>query len=112
MNELKPVATDLDALSVFPFLSDSFDNLKIELLSYLAKAMGVSPEVDTLEWWKRNSDALPSWSSAARKVLVVQPPSAAAKRMFSILANSFGDKQENSLEDYVEASVMLQYNHD
>ena len=48
---------------------------------------------------------------SARKVLVVQPSSAAAERVFSILSNSFTDQQEQSLEDYVEASVMLQYNH-
>lgn len=29
---------------------------------------------------------------------------------FSLLANSFGDKQDNSLEDYVEASIMLRVN--
>ena len=55
-------------------------------------------------------DGLPHWSSAERKVLVVQPSSAAAERVFSILSISFTDQQEQSLEDYVEASVMLQYN--
>ena len=109
---MKPVATDVDALSVFPFLNDliAMNNLKGELPSYVAKASDVSPEFDILEWWKRNSDGLPHWSLAATKVLVVQPSSAAAERVFSILSNSFTDKQEHSLEDYVEASVMLQYN--
>ena len=35
------------------------------------------------------------------------PSSAAVERAFSLLANSFGDRQQNALEDYVEASVML-----
>ena len=30
--------------------------------------------------------------------------------LFSLLANYFGDKQDNSLEDYVEASIMLRVN--
>ena len=51
-----------------------------------------------------------AWSSAAMQALLVQPSSAAAERAFSLLANSFGDRQQNALEDYVEASVMLHYN--
>ena len=43
-------------------------------------------------------------------VLLVQPSSAAAERVFSILQSSFAMQQQSSLEDYVEVSVMLQYN--
>ena len=51
------------------------------------------------------------WSSAARKVLVLQPFSAGAERGFSLLKASFSDQQESSLQDYIEASLMLQYNN-
>lgn len=49
---MKPVATDMDALSVFPFLNDSItmNNLKGELPSYVGKALDMSPEFDVLEW--------------------------------------------------------------
>ena len=40
----------------------------------------------------------------------MQPSSAAAERVFSLLNNSFNAKQRSSLEDYIEGSVMLQYN--
>ena len=51
--------------------------------------------------------------SAALKVLLVQPSSAAAGRVFSLLSDSFSDRQQNCLEDCVEASLMiLQYNVD
>ena len=50
------------------------------------------------------------WSTAAQKVFLVQPSSAAAERVFSIL-NRFSDTQTNFLEDYVESTLMLQYNH-
>ena len=33
-----------------------------------------------------------------------------AERVFSILKNSFGDQQLSALEDYLEASLILQYN--
>ena len=61
-------------------------------------------------WWKRNEEVLPNWSSTCKSVLLVQPSLAAAERVFSILSNSFTDRQEHSLKDYIETSVMLQYN--
>ena len=53
---------------------------------------------------------LPAWAAAAKKVLVVQPSSAAAERAFSLLNSTFGDKQDNSLKDYIETSIMIRYN--
>ena len=44
---------------------------------------------------------LPYWSSAARKVLVVQPSSVAAERVFSLLS-TFSSQQDSSLEDYIK----------
>ena len=45
-------------------------------------------------------------------VLLVQPSSAGAERaFFFLLSNSFGCRQDNSLQDYIEASLMLQYNN-
>jgi len=54
---------------------------------------------------------LPAWAAAAKKVLVAQPSSAAAERVFSLLNSTYGDKQDNSLKDYIETSVMLRYNN-
>ena len=56
--------------------------------------------------------ATPHGSSAAQRVFLIQPSSAVAdhERVFSILNNTFSSTQMNSLEDYVEATVMLQYN--
>ena len=38
---------------------------------------------------------------------LIQPSSAAAERAFF---NTFTDRQDNTLQDYLESSVMLQYN--
>ena len=46
-----------------------------------------------------HQEELPYWSSLFKKVLLVQPSSAASERVFSLLNNSFDDKQQNSLED-------------
>ena len=43
-------------------------------------------------------------------VLLMQPSSAAAERVFSLLENSLSEKQARTLEDYIETSIMLQYN--
>ena len=113
--EIQPTADDIQELNVFPFLSPPNIELKAELPAYLARASAISlssdESCDTLSWWKNNSTELPQWSKSAQNVFLIQPSSVSAERVFSIL-NKFSDNQMNSLEDYVESSVMLQYNYD
>ena len=109
-NEMQPTTNDIDKLQAFPFLLNEIDGLKAEIPSYLAHAADVSSTVDTLRWWEDHKNDLPAWSSAVRKTLLLQPSSAAAERVFSLLKNTFGDQQQTSLSDYIEASLMVQYN--
>ena len=114
VSEIKPTALDIDDLSrSIPFFSDpSFiSDLKAELPTYIAKAHDVNPETQVFDWWGKNEASLPKWSSAAKKAVLVQPSSAASERVFSILNSSFGTQQFNCLEDYIETSLMLQYNY-
>ena len=109
--DLKPDASAIDALAAFPFLNTSILNsLKSELPDYLAKATDIASYVTTVDWWRRHQADLPHWSSAAQLVSLVQPSSAAAERIFSLLQNSFNHRQDHSLQDYLESSLMLQYN--
>ena len=104
--ELQPVDNNVDNLKIFPSLNLSIiiDNLKSEL-QYLAMAEDVSPSINKNDWWTKHETELPHWS----KVLLVQPSSAAAKRVFSLLSNSFTEQQMSSLEDYnIETSIMIQ----
>ena len=110
VHTMQPDAIAVDSLSAFPFLTDHTAGLKAELPTYLAKAADVDPSFCPLEWWKINAPELPCWSAAVRKVLLVQPSSAAPERVFSLLKVNFGDQQEHTLQDYIEASLMLQYN--
>ena len=72
-------------------------------------AEDVSPSVNLLVWW--DADDLPYWSKACSDVLLIQPSSAVAERLFfSILTNSFSDRQNHSLQDYIETSMMMQFN--
>ena len=113
VHEIHPASSDLDQLDLFPFIKSSdLLALKSELASYLAKASQVNPEgnFDLLKWWNTHETELPCWSATFKKVLLIQPSSAASERVFSLLNNSFNHSQQKCLEDYIEASIMLQYN--
>ena len=110
VHHLKPKATDVDSLSSFPFIQN-LSGLKESLATYLAKAEGVDSTIDVLQWWKESAKGIPAWAEAAKKVLVVQPSSGAAERVFSILNNTFSDQQDKALQDYIETSVILRYNY-
>ena len=110
--ELKPDAAAVDSLQAFPFFKASvLGDLKSELPNYLAKAADVHIDLDPLDWWKNHSADLPHWSAAAANVLLVQPSSAAAERVFSLLKASFVSQQDAALNDYIQTSLMLQYNN-
>ena len=48
----------------------------------VAASEDVSTEIDLIAWWKRHAIELPKWANAFNKVLLVQPSSAAAERVF------------------------------
>ena len=54
-----------------------------------------------------NSLNLPAWSQAARQITLIQP----SERVLSLLTNSFGERQNSTLQDYIAASIMMQYNN-
>ena len=93
--------------------------LKEELPDYLFACKRVSmPSTDTkreftdgiLLWWAKNHSKFPAWAEAARIVFCMTCNSAGVERVFSCMANLFGDKQLSSLGDYIEGSCMLAYN--
>ena len=97
------------AMSCIPFLGTAeIGSLKAELPTYLSKAAGVSDTFDILEWWKLNCNSLPHWSSLTKKILLIQPSSGTTERVFSFLKGSFTEQQTNTLQDYIELSLMLQ----
>ena len=65
------------------------------------------------KWYKGQEEhnAMPHWTRTYKLVLLVQPSSAAAERVFSLLNNYFNSQQEFSLDDYLQLSVTLQYNY-
>lgn len=112
VHDIKPTSQTILELKAFPFVSDDLGilgNLKVERPVYIAAAGDVSSKADTLDWWKRNESKVPHWQNACKRALLVQPSSAAAERLFSLLSKPFSDQPQRSLQDYIEASLMLQY---
>ena len=64
-------------------------------------------EINIIAWWKRHAIEFPKWANAFKKVLLVQPSSAAAESFFFSILQIFTAQQQSSLEDYIELSVML-----
>ena len=110
---LKPTNALVESLRAFPFLDSdtTIDGLKAELPAYLAAAEDVviPTEEKKVEWWCGHEEQLPRWASAVKQVLLVQPSSATADSI-SILKASFNEQQNCALVDYLQASVMSQYN--
>eukprot|EP00112_Aurelia_sp_Birch-Aquarium-sp1_P014586 Seg3162.1 transcript_id=Seg3162.1/GoldUCD/mRNA.D3Y31 product="hypothetical protein" protein_id=Seg3162.1/GoldUCD/D3Y31 len=115
VQSLNPTADSLQLLRNFPFLDDDtiIAGLVEELPMYLALVDGTQIQVEDekLKWWERNASNLPRWAKAVKKILVVQPSSAAAERVFSCMKSSLSYEQQSALEETVEASVMLRYNN-
>ena len=76
----------------------------------MADGAVIETEEGKVQWWATHYIALPNWSAAVKKILLVQPGSASAERVFSLLQNAFSKQQDAALEETVEASVMLRYN--
>ena len=76
-------------------LALAYKGLKEDFPLYVAGAEDVDPSYDPLVFWKEHESTLPTWSQAARQVLLVQPSSAASERVFSLLRNSFGERQHS-----------------
>lgn len=97
-------------------------NLKTELTHFLSAAKSFKFTTEraemseftkqVLKFWADNSGSkvFPTWVSAARIVFSLSPNSASCERVFSLLAQFYGDTREGALADQIEASLMLNYN--
>ena len=113
IQRLKPSAL-VESLRAFLFLDSdtTIDGLKAELPANLAAAedVVVPTEEKKVEWWCGHEEQLPRWASAVKQVILVQPSSAMSERAFLILEASFNEQQNCALVDYLQASLMSQYN--
>jgi len=122
----------LDCLVCFRFFSRPHPKLapyilkmKNELAAYKALIDGIPPRserevqdadgktydtFDIREWWVSVREKLPGFFMVLRAVLTHAPNSAPPERLFSILNDSFGSDQTRARADYIEYSLMRQFN--
>ncbi|CAB4025203.1 RNA-directed DNA polymerase from transposon BS, partial [Paramuricea clavata] len=102
VQELHPTAASVQELKQFGFFTDvAIVQLVEELPKYLAIADGlvIETEEGKVKWWSDQEITLPCWSTAVKKILLVQPSSAPAERVFSLLQNAFNKQQDAALEE-------------
>ena len=63
-----------------------------------------------LTFWSTQGKKMPTWREAAKIVFAIPPSSAASERVFSLLKAMFGEAQDSSLADVIQAALMLRYN--
>jgi len=103
-------------LKLIPFFNDNeVAALMMQLPAYRALAISevLTNSVDREVWWesKKHTAGVDRWFAGATMVMICQPSSASAERIFSMLKALIGDQQQaNALQDYQEASIMARYN--
>ena len=107
----RPNDVDINRLDAIRFLDNNvIQSLKDVLPVYLVKAAnipdGFDPRTELWLWWKSNDQELPAWSAAVQKVVLVEPSSASAETVVSLLTTMFGDQQDHA----IEAALMLRVN--
>eukprot|EP00731_Ephydatia_muelleri_P007427 Em0003g1675a len=112
--ELGLNATLLDELKIMKVIQRgkiSIHSLVQELPQYLAACDGISLSANVTIFWKERATLLPNFYALFCWYCLIQPSSAAAERVFSLLNNMFNEQQLHALQDYVETAVMLRYNN-
>ena len=111
---LRATAATLEEFRDFPFTNNdaTIANRARELPQNIAATEGVTVtcEDDKVSWWAAHRDTLPFWSAIVKKLLLIEPSSATAERVFSLLSSIFKAQQDSAPQDHNEASVMLRYN--
>jgi len=91
----------------------SDQELESELKSYLEEVGLVDDKKeldDIASFWRANAHETPVLARLYQRLLLVQPSSATAERVFSLFTSSFNNRQDSALVDVIEASLMLQFN--
>jgi len=102
----------LEELTIFPWITAEIKiKLEEELPRYIILAAQTDSAAKTFDWWKQREVELPWWSFCFYHVVLYQSSSAAAERAGSLFHNLFSKGNLQSLEDYIETSMMLQFNY-
>ena len=105
VQKLRPTAATLEGFRNFPFSNNNAtiaNNHAREILQYIATAEGATVKCEDDEkvrLWAAHRDTLPFWAAIVKKLLLLQPSSATAERVFSLLSSIFNAQQDSALQD-------------
>ena len=100
------VVEDLRAVSLFNDVA-VIDKLKQEFPDYHTLAEGCESGTNLLVWWPRVSGQIPTWVWACKIMLLCQPSSGAAERVFAVLRDAIDKQHQSALEVFQAVSVMI-----
>ena len=84
--------------------------LMAELPQYFVLSENVTNDVTLLSWWFSVRRKLPMWyQHVLPQAVMLQPTSATAVRVFSMMEWMFREDQQAALEDYKETALLLRY---
>ena len=68
--------------------------------------------IESVLRWLKNHDGSTggAWQHAAELVFSLTPDSASSERVISLLKSMLGDKQDASVADLIQSSIMIHYN--
>ena len=120
-------SADVEQLVVFKFVKNSMmgelPELVKEIPKYAALVNDIKPLDERLDkkgkdtfshedfWYAaEQSKEIPTWCKFVRKMLCQTPNSCAPERVFSVLEDTFDSDQRRAFADYMQLSLMLQFN--
>ena len=112
--ELGFAVEDIAGFDIFKCVQNgiiSLEELQKEYPLYISLASKFDKDSDMMEIYWNNTTRLPTLCKFYMLLLLLQPSSASVERAFSLLNHMLNDQQHGVLQDYLEAEVMLAYNH-
>lgn len=111
MADKRPSAEEFrDAMSAQPVVAELANSIFPEVPLYAAVVEDLDDSVQPLKWWRRHAGDLPNLYKAVKIILLIQPSSAASERVFSLLNALISSRQDRSLEETLEATLMARMN--
>ena len=74
------------------------------------KANDLPMPYEMWKFWEENELRLPNWANVSNNVALIATSSADAERGFSMYTGLISNQQKSSLEDKIEATVLIRHN--
>ena len=105
-SELVSAGGYIDQAKLFMQRKDGYDKITIAG----KKADDLPMPYEMWKFWEENELRLPNWANVSNNVALIATSSADAERGFSMYTGLISNQQKSSLEDKIEATVLIRHN--